>query len=103
MRRFCDALPKDRLLGDDTDTLSVILEKDSRKRQYKIEKTGATLTYHSAITVIARYASSLVSSSFGALVRAADIDAHRRNTKTMKPLYILTTSRFRLKVCTSAR
>lgn len=66
MRRFCEALPEDRLLGDNTDALSAILEKDSRKRQYKIENTGATLTYHSAITVLARYASSLVSFSVGA-------------------------------------
>lgn len=66
MRRFCEALPKDRLLGDDSDTLSAILEKDSRRRQYRIEKTGATLTYHSAMTVLARYASSLVSFAFGA-------------------------------------
>ncbi|KUL90852.1 hypothetical protein ZTR_00903 [Talaromyces verruculosus] len=59
MRRFCEALPEDRLLGDKIDALNAILEKDGRKRQYKIEKTGATLTYHSAITVLARYASSL--------------------------------------------
>ncbi|EEA28280.1 Dicer-like protein 1 [Talaromyces marneffei ATCC 18224] len=59
MRRFCEALPEDRLLGNNNDALSAILEKDSRKRQYKIESTGATLTYHSAIMVLARYASSL--------------------------------------------
>jgi endoribonuclease Dicer len=61
MRRFCEALPEDRLLGNESDALSAILEKDGRKRQYKIESTGATLTYHWAITVLARYASSLVS------------------------------------------
>jgi hypothetical protein len=95
MRRFCEALPEDRLLGDKTDALSAILEKDGRKRQYKIEKTGATLTYHSAITVLARYASSLVSLSLGASVKAVDTDTGHSNTKITRPLYILTMSRLR--------
>lgn len=60
MRRFCECLPKDRLLGDDED-INDLLQKESQKRTYKIAKTGATLTYHSALSVLARYASSLVS------------------------------------------
>jgi endoribonuclease Dicer len=61
MGRFCEALPEDRILGNSTDMWSGLLEKEVSKRQYKVESTGATLTYHSAITVLARYASSLVS------------------------------------------
>ncbi|EED23279.1 RNA helicase/RNAse III, putative [Talaromyces stipitatus ATCC 10500] len=67
MRRFCEALPEDRLLGDKSDSLNAILERDSRKRQYKIESTGATLTYHSAMTVLARYASSLINEAHSSL------------------------------------
>lgn len=103
MRRFCEALPEDRLLSDDSGVLSAILEKDSRKRKYKIEKTGATLTYHSAITVLARYTSSLVSYSLDAWAEIVDTDTEVSNTRIMKPLYILTMSLFRAKVCTSVR
>lgn len=64
MRRFCEALPEDRLLGHNTDAMNSLLDKEARKRSYKIESTGATLTYHSAITVLARFASSLVKCPF---------------------------------------
>ncbi|OKL56214.1 Dicer-like protein 1 [Talaromyces atroroseus] len=59
MSRFCEALPEDRILGRNGDTWNGLLEKEATKRQYKVEHTGATLTYHSALTVLARYASSL--------------------------------------------
>lgn len=62
MARFCNALPEDRILGNDT--WNGLLEKEAMKRVYKVEDTGATLTYHSAITVLARYASSLVRPPF---------------------------------------
>lgn len=61
MKRFCEALPEDRLLqGNDYD-LDTLLEKEEGKRTYTIASTGAKLTYHSAIAILARYASSLVS------------------------------------------
>lgn len=60
MRRFCESLPEDRILrGNDCD-VNYLLEKDSRKRTFKVSSTGAVLTYHSALSVLARYASSLV-------------------------------------------
>ncbi|KAH8705121.1 putative RNA helicase/RNAse III [Talaromyces proteolyticus] len=59
MRRFCESLPKDRMLGYSHDNLDYMLEKDLKKRQYTIRSSGATLTYHSALTILARYASSL--------------------------------------------
>ena len=61
MGRFCEALPEDRILGNNADTWNGLLERESAKRKYIVESTGATLTYHSAITVLSRYASSLVS------------------------------------------
>lgn len=58
MRRFCETLPSDRILrGNDVDSL---LGKEERRRTYTVASTGALLTYHSALAILARYASSLV-------------------------------------------
>jgi endoribonuclease Dicer len=60
MRQFCESLPDDRILGNNANDLNDLLDDNTKKRQYSIPKTGACLTYHSALTVLARYASSLV-------------------------------------------
>jgi len=60
MQRFCEALPEDRLLNGGEHDLETILQHDEGKRTYKIASTGAILTYHSAMAILARYASSLV-------------------------------------------
>ncbi|THC97880.1 hypothetical protein EYZ11_002631 [Aspergillus tanneri] len=58
MQNFCETLPEDRILyGNDYD-LESMLQKEG-KRTLTIRATGATLTYHSAIAILARYASSL--------------------------------------------
>ncbi|RAL13999.1 putative RNA helicase/RNAse III [Aspergillus homomorphus CBS 101889] len=57
MQEFCETLPEDRLLHGNDD-LERILEKEADKRTYTTP-TGAKLTYHSAIAILARYASSL--------------------------------------------
>lgn len=59
MRRFCAELPENRILhgADDFDAL---VEKDRYRKSYKVESTGATLTYHSSLAILAHYASSLV-------------------------------------------
>ncbi|CRG84276.1 endoribonuclease Dicer [Talaromyces islandicus] len=59
MRQFCESLPDDRILGNNANDLNDLLDDNSKKRQYSIPNTGACLTYHSALTVLARYASSL--------------------------------------------
>ncbi|KAL2001634.1 hypothetical protein VTN02DRAFT_1519 [Thermoascus thermophilus] len=57
MRRFCETLPSDRILrGNDMDSL---LGNEERRRTYTVARTGALLTYHSALAILARYASSL--------------------------------------------
>ena len=62
MRRFCECLPEDRIIRSlDCDFDSLLLS-DGRKRTYTVPSTQATLTYHSALSVLARYASSLVRS-----------------------------------------
>ena len=57
MKTFCEALPEDRLLKGNDGPLGSSFEEE---RAYTIESSGARLTYHSALAVLARYASSLV-------------------------------------------
>lgn len=60
MRRFCEALPADRLLqGNDCD-LDVALAKEKSMRRYKDPSTGATLTYNSSLVVLAHFVGCLV-------------------------------------------
>lgn len=59
MRRFCECLPEDRLLHGNEHDINAIIEKEEGKRTYTVASTGAKLTYHSAIAILARYASSL--------------------------------------------
>lgn len=59
MQQFCEALPENRLLHGNDD-LEKVLEKEAGKRTFTIQASGAKLTYHSAIAILARYASSLV-------------------------------------------
>lgn len=61
MQDFCEALPEDRLLHGSDHDLDTLMQKEEGKKTYKISSTGALLTYHSAMAVLARYASSLVS------------------------------------------
>ncbi|KAL5341579.1 hypothetical protein BJX70DRAFT_405806 [Aspergillus crustosus] len=58
MQMFCESLPEDRILkGNDMGIdLSYL---DEAERAYTIRSSGARLTYHSALSVLARYASSL--------------------------------------------
>lgn len=59
LQRFCASLPEDRLLHGAND-LDALLEKDRYRRSYKVSSTGATLTFHSSLAILAHYASSLV-------------------------------------------
>ncbi|KAB8229093.1 putative RNA helicase/RNAse III [Aspergillus alliaceus] len=59
MQSFCETLPEDRIIrGIDSD-LNSILQNEDEKRTFTIRATGAKLTYHSALAILARYASSL--------------------------------------------
>ncbi|KAL4872672.1 hypothetical protein BDV12DRAFT_210544 [Aspergillus spectabilis] len=58
MQIFCESLPEDRILkGNDVDLDSSYSEEV--ERAYTIKSSGARLTHHSALSVLARYASSL--------------------------------------------
>jgi endoribonuclease Dicer len=63
MARFCSALPEDRLLHG-ANHHDAFAENERTKQSYTIQSTGATLTYHSALAVLAYYASSLVRITF---------------------------------------
>lgn len=61
MRKFCEALPADRLLqGNDCD-LDSALKKERSMRKYVDPSTGATLTYNSSLVVLAHFLGCLVS------------------------------------------
>lgn len=59
MRRFCEALPADRLLEGNDSNLESALAKEKNMRRYTEPETGATLTYASSLVVLAHYVSCL--------------------------------------------
>ena len=59
MRRFCEALPADRLLQGNDCNLESVLAKEKSMRRYTESETGATLTYTSSLVVLAHYVSCL--------------------------------------------
>jgi endoribonuclease Dicer len=59
MQRFCETLPEDRILHGNDHDLDSLLQEEEGRRTFTVKSTGAKLTYHSAIAIVARYASSL--------------------------------------------
>ena len=60
MRKFCEALPADRLLqGNDYD-IDIALAKEQVMRKYIEPTTKATLTYASSLVVLAHFVGRLV-------------------------------------------
>ena len=61
MRRFCEALPADRLLqGNDCDLEDALKKERQHMKKYVVEDTKATLTYSSSLVVLAHYVGCLV-------------------------------------------
>ena len=60
MRRFCEALPADRLLQGNECDLGSALAKEKSMRRYTDPVTKATLTYASSLVVLAYFVNSLV-------------------------------------------
>ncbi|KAL2783565.1 hypothetical protein BJX66DRAFT_349313 [Aspergillus keveii] len=58
MKLFCESLPEDRILKGN-DWVSNSAPSNEVERAYTVKSSGARLTYHSALAVLARYASSL--------------------------------------------
>ena len=61
MRKFCEALPADRLLQGNDCKLEAALVKEKSHRKYIDPETGATLTYASSLVVLAHFVGCLVS------------------------------------------
>lgn len=61
MRRFCEALPADRLLQGNDCNLEGALAKERSLRTYTEPLTGAKLTYGSSLPVLAHFVGRLVS------------------------------------------
>lgn len=61
MRQFCEALPADRLLEGNDDSLGTILAKEKGQRKYTDPETGAVLNYGNSLTILAHFVGSLVS------------------------------------------
>ena len=59
MRRFCEALPANRLLEGNDSNFESALAKEKNMRRYTEPETGATLTYASSLVVLAHYVSCL--------------------------------------------
>ncbi|GES59863.1 dicer-like protein 1 [Aspergillus terreus] len=59
MQSFCQLLPEDRILHGNDDDTDAVLNQEEWEEPYTLPSTAARLTHHSAITVLARYASSL--------------------------------------------
>ena len=60
MRRFCEALPADRLLQGNDYNLDTTLAKEKSMRRYTDPETGATLTYTSALVILQHFVGCLV-------------------------------------------
>ena len=60
MRKFCEALPADRLLQGSDVSLDSTLAKERSLRSYTDPVTGAKLTYGSSLVVLAHFIGCLV-------------------------------------------
>ena len=63
MKKFCEALPADRLLQGNDCNLEAALIKEKSHRKYVDPESGATLTYASSLVVLAHFVGCLVSTS----------------------------------------
>ena len=59
LKKFCEALPADRLLGGKTVDLDKLLAKESKLPFYKVPETGAKLNYKISLACLADFVSSL--------------------------------------------
>ena len=59
MRQFCQALPQDRWVQGNDQSLEKTLSKERSHKRYVDPETGATLTYNSSLIVLAHFVGSL--------------------------------------------
>ena len=59
MRRFCQALPEDRRLLGNEDSLEALMDKEKTLRVYTDPLTGAKLTYGNSLAYLANFVSAI--------------------------------------------
>ena len=59
LKKFCEALPADRILGGKTVDLEKLLAKENKLPVYKVPETGAKLNYKISLLYLANFVSSL--------------------------------------------
>ena len=72
MRKFCEALPADRLLQGNDCNLEAALVREKSHRKYVDPESGATLTYASSLVVLGHFVGCLVSASRSVIVATSD-------------------------------
>ena len=76
MRKFCEALPADRLLQGNDCNLEEALAMEKSHRKYVDPESGATLTYASSLVVLAHFVGCLVSTSKFLIATVSDACSH---------------------------
>jgi endoribonuclease Dicer len=59
LKKFCEALPADRILGGKSIDLEKLLAKENKLPFYRVPETGAKLTYKISLLYLANFVSSL--------------------------------------------
>ena len=96
MRKFCEALPADRLLQGNDCKLEAALEKEKSHRKYVDPETGATLTYASSLVVLAHFVGCLVSTS--RCLKAAISNTYSRIVTRISPTRLRTVCLFKIRI-----
>lgn len=89
MRKFCEALPADRLLQGNKAELETALLKEKAERKYTDPETGATLTYASSLVVLAHFVSCLVSLLYGVVDTVTDTRQPHGSDTTQQVVYTM--------------
>ena len=76
MRKFCEALPADRLLQGNDCSLEEALVKEKSHRKYVDPESGATLTYASSLVVLAHFVGCLVSTLRSLIATVSNTCSH---------------------------
>lgn len=59
LRRFCKTQPEDRLLKGSNYDMEYFLREERNQGTHVVESTGAKLTFHNSLTILAEFANSL--------------------------------------------
>lgn len=63
MKNFCQSLPQDRRVMGNHDALDLIMKTEKAQKVYKEPSTGAKLTFHNALIILANFVSAVPTDS----------------------------------------